>query len=44
MGPINTGPDWFWRLLGILAVVGIISAIVWIIKGIIWCINHIQIV
>jgi hypothetical protein len=38
----NLGPKWFWRLLGICAVIGIIAACIWIVKGIIWLINHVQ--
>lgn len=40
----NTGPDWIWTAIPILALIGIIALLVWIIKGIIWLFNHIQIV
>ena len=44
MGPIDLGPDWFWRLIGICAIVGSVTVVVMIIKGIIWLLNHIEIV
>jgi hypothetical protein len=36
------GPDWFWYLLFIVALVGIIASVVWVIKAIIWLFNHVQ--
>ena len=38
----DLGPEWFWNLLGVLAVIGIIASLVWVVKGIIWLINHVQ--
>jgi hypothetical protein len=43
MGPINFGPDWFWKLLGLLVVAGSAATVYLIVKGIIWLINHITI-
>lgn len=37
------GPQWFWNLLMIFALIGMIAGIVWVIKGIIWLFNHIHI-
>jgi hypothetical protein len=38
----NLGPEWFWYLIFICALVGFIGGIVMIVKGIIWIINHIH--
>lgn len=40
----DLGPEWMWKLVGLLALVGIISGIIWLIKGVMWLFNHIQIV
>ena len=43
MGPPDLGPEWFWKLLGFLAALGLVAAVVWSIKGIIWLIRHVSI-
>ena len=42
MGDYNFGPEWFWRLLAILAGVGLIAAIVAMVVGIVWLVNHVH--
>lgn len=48
MGPINLGPDWFWKLILALVIVGLGSGvyftIYFTIKAIIWLIEHVRIV
>jgi hypothetical protein len=39
----DLGPNWFWRLMGILLLVGIVTFIIWAIKGIAWLIQHVKI-
>lgn len=39
----DLGPNWFWRLIGILALVGLVSFLIWAVKGIAWLIQHIKI-
>lgn len=39
----NLGPQWFWNLLIILAVIGIIMVIFKVITWIIWLFNHVTI-
>lgn len=43
MDSIDLGPEWFWKLVGFLAGVGLIAGVIWIIKGIIWLFNHVTI-
>jgi len=43
MGPINLGPEWLWKLLMVLAIIGLITGIVHIVQGIIWLFNHVHI-
>jgi len=44
MADYDFGPEWFWRFIFIMAMVGIIGFIVGLIIGIIWLYNHIQII
>lgn len=44
MDNISFGPDWLWKLLAFLAIVGAIAAVIWSIKGVIWLFNHVQII
>ena len=41
---MDFGPEWFWKLIGLLAIVGLISVVISVVKGIIWIINHVQFV
>ena len=43
MADYDFGPEWFWRLFGLLAIVGVIAVIVWAIKAVIWLLNHVTI-
>jgi hypothetical protein len=43
MGPINLGPDWFWKLMAVCAVIGLVGTIAFVIKSIVWLVNHIHI-
>lgn len=38
----NLGPEWFWYLLFLCGIIGVIASIVWVIKGIIWLCNHVS--
>jgi len=40
----NLGPTWFWNLILILAVIGLISGIWHVIKWIIYLFEHVKIV
>lgn len=37
------GPEWFWKGLGCLALIGIIGVVFSIVRGIIWLFNHVTI-
>lgn len=43
MYSFNFGPNWFWRLLFILAAIGLILGIIKVIHAIIWIFHHVQI-
>lgn len=43
MYSFNLGPEWFWRLLFILAAFGFVVGIIKIIQAIIWLFHHVQI-
>lgn len=44
MGPIDVGPEWFWKLLFILAAMGAIAGVYGVIKIGIWLFNHLRFV
>jgi len=43
MGPINLGPEWFWKTLFVLAFIGALVGIMYIVQAVIWLLNHVHI-
>jgi len=44
MGPINLGPEWFWRFMVFLSVCGAVALLMLLIRVVAWAVNHIRIV
>jgi hypothetical protein len=38
------GPEWLWKLLGLLIIIGLVTIVVWTVLGVIWLFNHVQFV
>ena len=38
----NFGPDWIWKVLLVLCVLGALTAVAAIIAGVVWLITHVR--